>query len=106
MPTVRCASIGSSQATKARRGRRFSTAYIGVSDRHGRGEHMGQPIGRIESVNVGQPREVPWHHRVVTTATWKEPVTGRIAGAGVNLDGDDQADRRVHGGPTKSMYAY
>jgi MOSC domain-containing protein YiiM len=67
---------------------------------------MGQLIGRIESVNVGRPREVPWHDRVVTTAIWKEPVTGRIAGAGVNLDGDDQADRRVHGGPTKSIYAY
>jgi len=63
-------------------------------------------IGQIESVNVGQPREVQWHDRVVTTAIWKEPVTGRIAAAGVNLDGDGQADRRVHGGPTKAIYAY
>ena len=31
---------------------------------------------------------------------------GRVAAAGVNLDGDDQADRRVHGGPTKAVYAY
>ena len=65
-----------------------------------------QTIGHIESVNVGQPRQVPWHGRVVTTAIWKEPVTGRVAAAGVNLDGDDQADRRVHGGPTKAIYAY
>jgi MOSC domain-containing protein YiiM len=65
-----------------------------------------QPIGHIESINVGRPRNVPWHDRVVTTAIWKEPVKGRIAAAGVNLDGDDQADRRVHGGPTKSIYAY
>ena len=66
-----------------------------------------QPIiGHVESVNVGQPRKVPWHGRVVTTAIWKEPVTGRIAAAGVNLHGDDQADRRVHGGPTKSIYLY
>lgn len=65
-----------------------------------------QPIGHIESVNVGQPRNVPWHARVVSTAIWKEPAKGRIAAAGVNLDGDDQADRRVHGGPTKSIYAY
>jgi MOSC domain-containing protein YiiM len=49
---------------------------------------------------------VPWHDRVVMTAIWKEPVTGRITAAGVNLDGDDQADRRVHGGPTKAVYAY
>jgi MOSC domain-containing protein YiiM len=26
--------------------------------------------------------------------------------AGVNLAGDDQADRRVHGGPDKAVYAY
>ena len=31
---------------------------------------------------------------------------GRIAVRGVNLDGDDQADRRVHGGPDKAVYAY
>jgi MOSC domain-containing protein YiiM len=65
-----------------------------------------QPIGHIESINVGRPRNLPWHDRVVTTAIWKQPVQGRIAAAGVNLDGDDQADRRVHGGSTKSIYAY
>lgn len=72
----------------------------------GRTATSPQPIGHIASVNVGQPRKVPWHNRVVTTAIWKEPVKGRIAAAGVNLDGDDQADRRVHGGPTKAIYAY
>lgn len=30
----------------------------------------------------------------------------RVAVAGVNLVGDDQADRRVHGGPDKAVYAY
>jgi MOSC domain-containing protein YiiM len=65
-----------------------------------------EPIGHIRSVNVGQPRTVRWHGRNVTTAIWKEPIQGRIAAAGVNFDGDDQADRRVHGGPTKAIYAY
>jgi MOSC domain-containing protein YiiM len=65
-----------------------------------------RPIGRIESVNVGRPRRVPWHGRVVTTSIWKEPIGGKVAAAGVNLDGDDQADRRVHGGATKAIYAY
>jgi MOSC domain-containing protein YiiM len=64
------------------------------------------PIGVVVSVNVGQPREVRWHDRTVTTAIWKHPVSGRIPTANVNLDGDDQADRRVHGGPTKAIYAY
>jgi MOSC domain-containing protein YiiM len=33
-------------------------------------------------------------------------VQGRVALHGVNLDGDDQADRSVHGGPDKAVYAY
>ena len=41
-----------------------------------------------------------------TTAIWKQPVTGRSRLRGVNIDGDDQADRRVHGGATKVVYAY
>jgi MOSC domain-containing protein YiiM len=63
-------------------------------------------IGRVESVNVGQPRTVNWHGRQVTSAIWKQPVDGRRWLRGVNVDGDDQADRRVHGGPTKAVYAY
>ena len=63
-------------------------------------------IGRVVSVNIGQPATVHWHDRDVTSAIWKRPVAGRHRVAGVNVDGDDQADRRVHGGPTKSVYAY
>jgi len=63
-------------------------------------------IGRVVSVNVGRPRQVDWHGRSVTTAIWKEPVDGRQRVDGVNVDGDDQADRRVHGGPTKAIYVY
>jgi len=33
-------------------------------------------------------------------------VRGRLTVAGVNVDGDDQADRSVHGGPDKAVYAY
>jgi MOSC domain-containing protein YiiM len=58
------------------------------------------------SVNVGQPRTVVWAGRSVTSAIWKEPVQGRVTVDGVNLHGDDQADRRVHGGPDKAVYAY
>lgn len=64
------------------------------------------PIGHVGSVNVGAPRRVRWHGRTVTTAIWKQPVSGRVAARDVNLVGDDQADRRVHGGPTKAIYAY
>jgi len=44
--------------------------------------------------------------RTVVTAIWKSPVEGRVAVRGVNLAGDAQADRSVHGGPDKAVYAY
>src|SRR4051794_30252096 len=61
---------------------------------------------RLLTVNVGSPRDVRVGDRVIRTAIWKEPVTGRVALRGVNLAGDDQADRTVHGGPDKAVYAY
>src|SRR5215216_1225669 len=62
--------------------------------------------GRVVSVNVGRARSVPWNGSTITTGIWKAPVSGRIAVRGVNVDGDDQADRSVHGGPAKAVYAY
>lgn len=64
------------------------------------------PAGRVVAVNVGVPRTVAWRGQDVSTAIWKQPVAGRVRLAGVNLDGDDQADRRVHGGDEKAVYAY
>ena len=63
-------------------------------------------IPRIVSLNVGGVREVDWRGRRVTTGIWKSPVLARVALRGVNFAGDDQADRRVHGGPDKAVYAY
>jgi MOSC domain-containing protein YiiM len=62
----------------------------------------------IVSVNVGRPRleEWRWRGRPVKTAICKEPVSGPVLAEGVNLAGDDQADRRIHGGPDKAVYAY
>jgi MOSC domain-containing protein YiiM len=57
-------------------------------------------------VNVGGVRLVDAGERTVRTAIWKSPVRGRIAVRGVNLSGDDQADRKVHGGADKAVYAY
>jgi MOSC domain-containing protein YiiM len=62
--------------------------------------------GRLLSVNVGTPREIEWLGRRETTSIWKAPIEGRVAVRGVNVAGDDQADREVHGGPDKAVYAY
>ena len=61
---------------------------------------------RVVSLNVGDVREIEWHGQLVTTGIWKYPVSGRVALRGVNFAGDDQADRTVHGGPDKAVYAY
>src|SRR6266446_1629419 len=61
---------------------------------------------KIESLNVGMPREVMWHGRAVTTGIFKSPVNGRVALRALNLDGDGQADLSVHGGEYKAVYCY
>lgn len=62
--------------------------------------------GRLVSVNVGRPRDVQAGRKLVSTAIWKSPIDERVAVRGVNVAGDDQADRTVHGGPDKAVYAY
>jgi MOSC domain-containing protein YiiM len=61
---------------------------------------------RVISVNVGRPAPLSTGKRVVQSAIGKQPVSGPVAARGVNLAGDDQADRSVHGGPDQAVYAY
>jgi MOSC domain-containing protein YiiM len=61
---------------------------------------------KVLSVNVGLPREVLWRGRPITTGIFKEPVADRVPVRALNIDGDRQADLRVHGGADKAVYAY
>jgi MOSC domain-containing protein YiiM len=61
---------------------------------------------KLLSLNVGLPREVTWHNRVVSTGIFKQPVSGRLALRTLNLDGDRQADLTVHGGAHKAVHCY
>lgn len=63
-------------------------------------------LPHVQSVNVGLPREVLWKGRQVLTGIFKEPVAGRVAIRRLNLEGDQQADLKVHGGPQKAVYVY
>lgn len=61
---------------------------------------------RLISVQVGKPRQIRDGDRTVRTSIFKEPVLFRVKVRRLNLDGDAQADLRVHGGPDKAVYAY
>lgn len=62
--------------------------------------------GSVLSVNVADVREVRRGDSIVKTGIWKLPVDGPVAVRGVNVEGDEQADRSVHGGVHKAVYAY
>ena len=61
---------------------------------------------RVRSVNVGRTRSFDYNGRKATSGIWKYPVSGRVSVRGVNVEGDEQADRTVHGGPDKAVYSY
>ena len=61
---------------------------------------------RVISVNVGVPREIRWNGRRIRTCIFKEPVAGPVAVHRLHLEGDRQADLRVHGGADKAVYVY
>src|SRR5258706_2534868 len=61
---------------------------------------------KVLSVNIGLPRDVISKGRSVTTGIFKEPVEGRVQLRTLNLDGDRQADLKVHGGIYKAVYSY
>jgi MOSC domain-containing protein YiiM len=65
-----------------------------------------EPLVTILSINVGRPREVESRGRRVRTSIFKDAVTGPVRARTLNLDGDEQSDLSVHGGPDKAVYIY
>jgi len=61
---------------------------------------------KIVSVNVSPVREVDDDGKAVRTGIFKRPVAGPVRVGALNLDGDDQADRKNHGGEHKAVYAF
>jgi MOSC domain-containing protein YiiM len=61
---------------------------------------------RLVSINVGEPADVEWNGRNVRTSIFKTPVPRRVQVTRVNVEGDEQSDLSVHGGPEKAVYAY
>jgi len=61
---------------------------------------------RLISVNVSLAREIVHEGRRIRTGIFKTPVAGRVTVRRLGLEGDQQADLRVHGGPFMAVYAY
>ena len=61
---------------------------------------------KLLSVNVGLPRAIEWNGKIVRTSIFKEAVAGPVHVARLNVNGDEQSDLPVHGGPDKAVYAY
>jgi MOSC domain-containing protein YiiM len=61
---------------------------------------------KLLSLNVGLPREIEWHGKLVRTSIFKSPASGSVRVATLNLEGDEQSDLSVHGGVDKAVYVY
>lgn len=63
-------------------------------------------MATLLAVNVGLPRDVPWHGQQVHTGVWKDSVTGPVMLRRLNLDGDGQGDLAGHGGEQRAVLVY
>jgi MOSC domain-containing protein YiiM len=61
---------------------------------------------KVVSLNVGRPKAVIYRGRTITSGIFKQPVERRLRVTALNLEGDEQADLTVHGGPSKAVYCY
>jgi len=61
---------------------------------------------KLLSVNVSLPMQVPYQGKIIATGIFKEPVSDRVMVHALNIQGDGQADRKVHGGRDMAVYAY
>ena len=64
----------------------------------------GVPV--LVSVNVGLPKDVPWHGKTVHTGVWKRQVDGPQMVRRLNIDGDGQGDLNGHGGEQRAVLVY
>ncbi len=61
-------------------------------------------IGRVRAVLTGKVR--PYTRARSLSAIDKQPRSGSITVSLLGLEGDEQGDTRVHGGPDKAVHCY
>ncbi|MBS9718536.1 MOSC domain-containing protein [Pseudohalocynthiibacter aestuariivivens] len=60
---------------------------------------------RVLAISVGKPRTIRYMGKDVPTAIYKKPIDGLCMVRRTNLDGDEQANLKAHGGPDKAVLA-
>jgi MOSC domain-containing protein YiiM len=67
---------------------------------------MSMPGARVISFNCGQIAGLMVGRKPDRSAIDKRPVLGPVDVGALGLYGDEQADKRHHGGPDQALYAY
>jgi len=60
----------------------------------------------VARLNVGLPKPLPYRGKAVPSGFVKEPVGEPLWLSETGLEGDDQADKKNHGGPEKAVCVY
>lgn len=61
---------------------------------------------KVLSLNIGTPVEIEWLGEKLITSIFKKPVEGKYKVTFLTIEGDEQSDKRVHGGKDKAVYSY
>lgn len=61
---------------------------------------------KAASVNIATPKTIHINGKEVLTGIYKTPVDNAVWVSSLGLAGDDQADKKVHGGPHQAVYCY
>lgn len=63
-------------------------------------------MATLTAVNIGMPKDVPWHGKTVHTGVYKQTVAGPRMVRRLNIDGDGQGDLGGHGGEQRAVLVY
>lgn len=61
---------------------------------------------RVASLQVGKPKPLAYRGKHVESGFVKQTVSGPVWLSETNLAGDEQADKKNHGGPEKAVCVY
>ncbi|HEU5358974.1 MAG TPA: MOSC domain-containing protein [Gemmatimonadales bacterium] len=68
---------------------------------------MSRPAGpHVTAIHAGPVREETFGGKTETTAICKVPIAGMARIGPLGIEGDEQADARCHGGPSRALCCY